>query len=86
MGNAKEKENRCKAIDAWLAIHLAECLWQKKLANGLVEAWRVGPRVCIVMRYGRHGENGWDIYTSNTSNETALSLLDAEVRLGVRKE
>jgi hypothetical protein len=78
-----EPTDRCKPLDEWLRGHDAVCLWERTMPRMTVQAWQIGEAVAIVQRFGKHGADGWDLYTAASRNSVADTLADAELRLGI---
>jgi hypothetical protein len=67
----------------WLAKHDARCMWQKMDKQMSIEGWLVGSRIVIVQVWA--DGHGWDLYTSQQSQEIESTFDDAERRCGVSK-
>jgi hypothetical protein len=72
----------------WLDKVNATCIEQHPIGPlskpiAYLERWLVRGRVIIVEV--RSDLNGWNIYTAAETNKISDTLLDAEVRLGMRK-
>lgn len=75
-------------LSDWLHKHGARCQWQTT-TNGrhvstmtsMVEAWVLGDSMCIIVVHPN--SLGWDIFTPGGDPSAAVTLLDAETRLGL---
>jgi len=71
---------------AWLNKHNARCHWQAshgEMAHAVtaIEGWLVNGHIVIVEVYSEG--RGWNIYTTSDDNRIDVSLLDAELRIGL---
>lgn len=84
MAQARRKESaRTTLLRDWLERYSARPLWEKRISpTVVVSAYMIGGRIAIVTAYGG-GFDGWDIYTAANTNETGVTLRDAEQRLGL---
>lgn len=69
-------------LKEWLERIEARCQVQEYNEARSVEIWMANDRLFIVLVYG--DGNGWEIFTTSTSNDVAVSLEDAERRLGIK--
>lgn len=69
----------------WMREHARSCLWSTRTGKDnnsqLVEAWLAGKGVVIITVHPF--KRGWDVYTVLNENSAALTLRDAEHRLGI---
>jgi hypothetical protein len=68
-------------LHAWLDALEARRLHQQRFGNDMIETWTVNGQVFVVLVHSNG--NGWDIFTSAASSSVAVTLEDAEERLGI---
>lgn len=75
-------------LKKWVHHHAGHCMWQVRVSEfgPMMEGWMLaGASQHVIIMIQPRGK-GWDVYTTLGDGEVAKTLIDAEMRLGLKLE